>query len=147
MQEPVPPPAADCLFSTGAGTGTATERSSGEADADVDVNGVATDETLVERARKGDKRAFGELIQRHRNACLKRARLMIRDRSDAEDEVQNAFWKAFQRLEQYRGEGTFGAWLSRIVENQCLMRIRDERNVRFVYLDEPTESNVRLHRS
>ena len=105
---------------------------------------VTSDEALVERARKGDKLAFGELIQRHRNACLKRARLMIRDRSDAEDEVQNAFWKAFLRLEQYRGEGTFGAWLSRIVENQCLMRIRDERNVRFVYLDEPTESNVRL---
>ncbi len=108
------------------------------------TEGVTSDEALVERARKGDKLAFGELIQRHRNACLKRARLMIRDRSDAEDEVQNAFWKAFLRLDQYRGEGSFGAWLSRIVENQCLMRIRDERNVRFVYLDEPTESNVRL---
>jgi RNA polymerase sigma-70 factor, ECF subfamily len=109
-----------------------------------DTDCVASDEVLVARARRGDKLAFGELIQRHRNACLKRARLMIRDRNDAEDEVQNAFWKAFQRLEQYRGEGSFGAWLSRIVENQCLMRIRDERNVRFVYLDEPSESNVRL---
>jgi len=109
-----------------------------------EADSVTSDEALVERARRGDKLAFGELIQRHRNSCLKRARLMIRDRSDAEDEVQNAFWKAFLRLEQYRGEGTFGAWLSRIVENQCLMRIRDERNVRFVYLDEPTESNVRL---
>ena len=68
--------------------------------------------------------------------------LMIRNRSDAEDEVQNAFWKAFQRLDQFRGEGTFAAWLSRIVENQCLMRIREERNSRFVYLDESTESNV-----
>ncbi len=70
--------------------------------------------------------------------------LMIRNRADAEDEVQNAFWKAFQRLEQFRGEGTFAAWLSRIVENQCLMRIREERNSRFVYLDESTESNVRI---
>ena len=108
------------------------------------TEGVISDETLVERARKGDKLAFGELIQRHRNACLKRARLMIRDRSDAEDEVQNAFWKAFLRLDQYRGEGSFGAWLSRIVENQCLMRIREERSSRFVYLDETSESNVRL---
>jgi RNA polymerase sigma-70 factor (ECF subfamily) len=70
--------------------------------------------------------------------------LMIRNRSDAEDEVQNAFWKAFQRIEQFRGEGTFAAWLSRIVENQCLMRLREERNSRFVYLDESTESNVRM---
>jgi RNA polymerase sigma-70 factor (ECF subfamily) len=58
--------------------------------------------------------------------------------------VQNAFWKAFQRLDQFRGEGTFGAWLNRIVENQCLMRIREERNLRFVYLDESTESNTRV---
>jgi RNA polymerase sigma-70 factor (ECF subfamily) len=109
-----------------------------------DAPGAATEESLVAAARNGDVRAFGELIQRHRSACLKRAMLMIRNRSDAEDEVQNAFWKAFQRLEQFRGEGTFAAWLNRIVENQCLMRIREERNSRFVYLDETSESNVRL---
>jgi RNA polymerase sigma-70 factor, ECF subfamily len=106
--------------------------------------GAATEEALVAAARSGDTTAFGELIQRHRNACLKRAMLMIRNRSDAEDEVQNAFWKAFQRLDQFRGEGTFAAWLSRIVENQCLMRIREARNSQFVYLDESTESNVRI---
>ncbi|HWB86010.1 MAG TPA: sigma-70 family RNA polymerase sigma factor [Bryobacteraceae bacterium] len=95
-------------------------------------------------ARSGDTIAFGELIRRHHRTCLKRAMLMVRNRSDAEDEVQNACWKAFHRLEQFRGEGTFAAWLSRIVENQCLMRIREERNTRFVYLDESTESNVRI---
>ena len=103
-----------------------------------------SDEVLVELARSGDGLAFGELVRRHSAACLKRATLMIRNRGDAEDEVQNAFWKAFLRLNQFRGEGSFGAWLSRIVENQCLMRIREQRNLRFVYLDEPTESDVRL---
>jgi RNA polymerase sigma-70 factor (ECF subfamily) len=103
-----------------------------------------SEEELVDLARSGNVTAFGELIQRHYNSCLKRAMLMIRNRGDAEDEVQNACWKAFQRLEQFRGEGTFGAWLNRIVENQCLMRIREGRNSRFVYLDESTESNVRI---
>jgi RNA polymerase sigma-70 factor (ECF subfamily) len=103
----------------------------------------ASEEDLVTLAKSGNKEAFGELIQRHRAACLKRAMVMIRNRSDAEDEVQNAFWKAFQRLEQFRGEGTFAAWLNRIVENQCLMRIRESRNSRFVYLDESSDSNVR----
>jgi RNA polymerase sigma-70 factor, ECF subfamily len=102
------------------------------------------EEALVAAARTGDAQAFGELTERHRGACLKRAMLMIRNRTAAEDEVQNAFWKAFQHLEQFRGEGTFPAWLSRIVENQCLMRIREERNSRFVYLDQSTESNVRM---
>src|SRR5215471_13184410 len=102
------------------------------------------DEALLSAARNGDSDAFGELVERHRAACLRRATLMLRNRGDAEDEVQNAFWKAFQRLDQYRGEGSFGAWLSRIVENQCLMRIREERSMRYVYLDEATESNVRI---
>jgi RNA polymerase sigma-70 factor (ECF subfamily) len=126
----------DCAPGPGLGAGEAREP--------IEEGGPATEEALVAAARKGDTTAFGELIQRHRNACLKRAMLMIRNRSDAEDEVQNAFWKAFQRLDQFRGEGTFAAWLSRIVENQCLMRIREARNSQFVYLDESTESNVRI---
>jgi RNA polymerase sigma-70 factor (ECF subfamily) len=102
------------------------------------------EQELVKLARQGDTRAFGELIQQNYNACLKRARWMIRNRSDAEDEVQNACWKAFQRLDQFRGEGTFSAWLSRIVENQCLMRIREERQLRFLHLDEASDSNIRI---
>lgn len=103
-----------------------------------------TESALIERAKKGDLAAFGELTQRHRPACLKRAIMIIRNRGDAEDEVQNAFWKAFQHLEQFRGEGTFAAWLGRILENQCLMRIRESRNSRFVYLDETSDSDVRI---
>jgi RNA polymerase sigma-70 factor (ECF subfamily) len=103
-----------------------------------------TDDQLVVLSLQGQTEAFGELIQRHYSSCLKRATFMIRNRSEAEDEVQNACWKAFQHLGQYRGEGTFSAWLGRIVENQCLMRIREERKSQFVYLDEASESNVRL---
>ena len=106
--------------------------------------GEPLDDVLVNEARAGDVCAFGELIKRHRGACMKRAMFMLRNRSDAEDEVQNAFWKAFQRLDQFRREGSFSAWLNRIVENQCLMRIREDQNARFVYLDKSTESNVRL---
>jgi RNA polymerase sigma-70 factor, ECF subfamily len=109
-----------------------------------DAASGSCEQTLVAAAKRGDAEAFGELVQRHRKACLKRAMMMIRNRSDAEDEVQNAFWKAFQRLDQFRGEGSFAAWLSRIVENQCLIRIRKSRNSRFVYLDEPSDSNVRI---
>jgi RNA polymerase sigma-70 factor (ECF subfamily) len=104
----------------------------------------SSEEELVELSRRGDTEAFGELIQRHYKTCLKRAVSMMRNQSDAEDEVQNTCWKAFHRLEQFRGEGTFAAWLSRIVENQCLMRIRVDRQLHFVYLDESSESKVRV---
>jgi RNA polymerase sigma-70 factor, ECF subfamily len=97
---------------------------------------------LLAAARNGNFHAFGELIERYRAACLKRAMLILRNLGDAEDEVQNAFWKALQRLDQYRGDGPFAAWLGRIVENQCLMRLRDERSSRSVCVDESPESNV-----
>jgi RNA polymerase sigma-70 factor (ECF subfamily) len=105
---------------------------------------ASREETLIEAAKNGDAEAFGELVERHRKSCLKRATTMVRNRSDAEDEVQAAFWKAFQRLDQFRAEGSFAAWLGRIVENQCLMRIRESRNARFEYLDEASDANLRI---
>ena len=109
-----------------------------------DGSAACSEQQLIESARRGDTTAFGELIKRHYNSCLKRAFSLIRNPTDAEDEVQNACWKAFERLAQFRGEGTFAAWLSRIVENQCLMRIREDRQARFLYLDQSTEANVRV---
>jgi RNA polymerase sigma-70 factor (ECF subfamily) len=95
-------------------------------------------------ARNPDGAAFDELIQRQRDTCLKRALQIMRNQSDAEDAVRSAFRKAFQHREQFQGTGTFAAWLSRIVENECLMRIREERSARLVSLDNPTQSNIRL---
>jgi RNA polymerase sigma-70 factor (ECF subfamily) len=107
-------------------------------------SGADDEASLVAAARAGDTQAFGALVDRHRGACMRRAMLMMRNKCDAEDEVQNALWKAFGRLDQFRAEGSFGAWLSRIVENQCLMRIRERRNCRFVYLDEPADADVKI---
>jgi RNA polymerase sigma-70 factor, ECF subfamily len=101
---------------------------------------------MIDLARGGDTSAFGELIKRHYAMCIKRACSLIRNPTDAEDEVQNACCKAFERLGQFRGEGVFSAWLSRIVENQCLMRLREDRRAHFLYLDESTDAdtNVRV---
>jgi RNA polymerase sigma-70 factor (ECF subfamily) len=103
-----------------------------------------TDEQLVLLAKRGDSGAFTQLVQRHFAVCLKRALLMLRNRSDAEDEVQNAFAKAFQSLDGFRLEGSFSAWLSRIVRNQCLMLMREQRRAGLIRVDATTESNARL---
>src|SRR5580704_9745784 len=109
-----------------------------------DICTSSEEQEVIASARQGDTAAFGELIKRHYANCLKRASSLIRNPTDAEDEVQNACWKAFERLAQFRGDGTFAAWLGRIVENQCLMRIREDRQAHFLYLDQSTESNVRV---
>jgi RNA polymerase sigma factor (sigma-70 family) len=87
-----------------------------------------TDKELTAHARDGDNKAFDQLIKRHRDMCMRRALLMLHDRSDAEDAVRAGCLKAFQYLERFQGKGTFARWLGLVVENQCLRRIREERN-------------------
>ncbi|MCS7025739.1 MAG: sigma-70 family RNA polymerase sigma factor [Bryobacteraceae bacterium] len=94
------------------------------------------DDQLVVLAQGGYDPAFAELIRRHQSSCLKLAMSILRDRSDAEDEVQNAFWKAFEHLGQFQRDARFSTWLTRIVVNQCLMRLRQTRRAKFLYLDD-----------
>jgi RNA polymerase sigma-70 factor, ECF subfamily len=63
------------------------------------------------------------------------ATYMLRNRTDAEDEVQRAFSKTFEHLDQYLGEAEFFRWLLRIVINECLQFMRAKKRARFFYLD------------
>ncbi len=96
----------------------------------------ASDGQLVDLAQRGDSDAFAELIERHMNTCKRLAISIVRDKQDAEDEVQNACWKAFEHLSQFQKDAKFSTWLSRIVVNQCLMRLRKNKRARFLYLDD-----------
>jgi RNA polymerase sigma-70 factor (ECF subfamily) len=98
---------------------------------------VDADAELVPLAKMGDQQAFTELVNRHYPSCLKLARSILRDHEDAEDEVQNAYTKAFLHLGSFEGNSRFSTWLSRIVVNQCLMRLRQLRRAQFTYLDDP----------
>lgn len=97
---------------------------------------LITDEELVRAAQQGDDQAFAQLIQRHQSSCMKLAMSILRDRSDAEDEVQNALWKAFEHIGQFNLEAKFSTWLTRIVVNQCLMRLRQLKRAKFYYIDD-----------
>ena len=94
------------------------------------------DEALVNMAQSGNDQAFAELVERHQNSCLKLALSILRDKPDAEDEVQNACWKAFQHLAQFNREAKFSTWLTRIVVNQCLMRLRQAKRAKLFYMDD-----------
>ena len=97
--------------------------------------GTQNDEELVERAREGDKNAFGELIERYHAKCINIATFILRDRAEAEDMVQKAYCSAFCHLDQYQDGPGFDCWLLRIVKNQCLMLIRVRSRARLVHID------------
>lgn len=99
-----------------------------------------SDDALVESAKTGDAGAFARLIERYQRFCMSKACSILRNRGDAEDEVQSAWVQAWTHLESYHGQGSFGAWLSRIVSNQCLMRLRKARSAPMTSVDETFDS-------
>lgn len=96
------------------------------------------DTELILLAQQGDQGAFTQLVNRHYQSSLKLARSILRDLEDAEDEVQNAYTKAFLHLQSFERNARFSTWLSRIVVNQCLMRLRQLRRAKFAYFEDYT---------
>ena len=95
-----------------------------------------TDEELVRLSQQGREDAFAELMRRNGSSAFKLALSILKERQEAEDEVQNAFWKAFQHIGQFQLDSKFSTWMTRIVVNQCLMRLRQTRRARFLFLDD-----------
>jgi RNA polymerase sigma-70 factor, ECF subfamily len=82
------------------------------------------DAELVRRALGRDGDAFRAIMQRHNQRLYRIARSVLRNSVEAEDAVQEAYVAAFTNLASYRGESPLAAWLSRIVMNEALGRLR-----------------------
>jgi RNA polymerase sigma-70 factor (ECF subfamily) len=82
------------------------------------------DATLASRVLAGDTAAFELVMRRHNRRLYRVARAMLRDSAEAEDALQDAYLAAFQGMGNYRGESSLDTWLSRVVVNQCLGRLR-----------------------
>jgi RNA polymerase sigma-70 factor (ECF subfamily) len=81
------------------------------------------DEELVRRARSGDRRAYGEIVERYQAAILRRAQVILRDPEAAQDAAQEAFVRAYSYLESYDNQHRLYTWLARIVTNVCLSQL------------------------
>lgn len=77
------------------------------------------DGELVRRCLAGDLEAFGELVSRHQDVAV-RVAARIAGSDESEDVAQDAFLRAFHRLDRFRGDASFRAWLLQIVRNSAL---------------------------
>ena len=75
------------------------------------------DQQLVERAQRGDKRAFELLVIKYQRKLGRLLSRMVRDPGEVEDVTQEAFIKAYRALPNFRGESAFYTWLYRIAIN------------------------------
>lgn len=97
-----------------------------------------TDRELVDRARTGDKIAFGELVRRHQQRIHRLALHMLHDRAEAEDVTQETFIRAFKALARFDGRSEIYTWFYRITVNLSLNRIRARKTSRATHdTDDP----------
>ena len=82
---------------------------------------------LVDKARKGDQLAYGELLGRYRDAIYFMLLKMVNSPVDAEDLTIEAFGKAFKNIDQYTPNFAFSTWLFKIATNNCIDFIRKKR--------------------
>lgn len=94
----------------------------------VDLDG-RRDEELVALARQGGENAIRALIKRNNQRLFRVARAIMRDDAEAEDVVQEAYVRAFTRLDSFKGDAMFSTWLTRIALNEALTRARKRRPV------------------
>jgi RNA polymerase sigma-70 factor, ECF subfamily len=99
------------------------------------------DVALVNSARGGDVHAFETLVQKYDRQIFRIAQHITQNREDAQDVVQDAFLKAYEKLDQFQGNSKFYTWLVRIAVNESLMRLRKRRTGKMVSIDEDIETD------
>ncbi len=81
------------------------------------------DGAIVQEVLAGNKRAFGDLVDRHKDKAMTLAMRMLRNREDAEEAIQDAFVRAFNALPRFEWKSSFSTWFYRIVYNVCATQL------------------------
>ncbi|WP_136481367.1 RNA polymerase sigma factor [Cognatitamlana onchidii] len=90
---------------------------------------------IIEKCKQNNRQAQMQLYNQYCEGMYIVAKRFLKDATDAEDVVQEAFIKAFTKLHQYKAEVTFGAWLKRIVVNMSIDVLKSKKQ-HLVELDE-----------
>jgi RNA polymerase sigma-70 factor, ECF subfamily len=106
----------------------------------VDVSAPLSDEQVVTRVLAGETALFEVLMRRYNERLYRAARAILRDESEAEDVMQQAYVNAYTHLRQFDGRSTFSTWLTRIAVHEALARAR--RRGRYMTLDPENPSSI-----
>jgi RNA polymerase sigma-70 factor (ECF subfamily) len=102
------------------------------------VRAPDVDRELVERFRAGDRRAFDEIVRKYQEPLRALVWRYVKNADDAKDVSQRAFVRAFEKINDFRGESAFRTWLFRIAVNFALNHIRSGDRLEPLDLDDVT---------
>lgn len=97
------------------------------------------DHECVQRAQRGEGRAFSELVTRYQDRVYRFLLRLTRSQDDARDLTQDTFMRAYQGIDRWRPDALFRTWLFRIARNVAFDRLRRDKRVEFVELDEDVD--------
>ncbi len=86
-----------------------------------------TDQQLIEEVRAGQRASFSELVKRHQRGMLRLSMRFMKDLDSAQDVVQDAFIKSYEKLNMFEGRSTFKSWLYQITVNTARNKLRENR--------------------
>lgn len=92
------------------------------------------DTSVVRRVIAGEKELFEILMRRHNQTLYRVIRGYLRDDDEVRDAMQNAYLKAFDKLYQFHGNAAFSTWLIRIGINEALLRLKDIKRGKVIYM-------------
>lgn len=83
-----------------------------------------SDDNLILLSQSGDNEAFSQLVRKYSPDAYRTAFMVLRDRDEVEDVVQESFLTCYRKINSFRMESSFKTWLYRIVVNRCYDRLR-----------------------
>lgn len=102
---------------------------------------MSEDALLVERAKSGDKQAFGTLVEKYQSFVYRTVLFDLKNPDDAYDVSQEVFIKAYRALERFRCDSEFSTWLYRISKNAVYDFARKSKNSKSISLSAMTEDD------
>ena len=97
---------------------------------------------VIQKVLGGDKRAYAELVDRHKEKAMTLAMRMLKNREDAEEAIQDAFVRAFNALPRFEWKSSFSTWFYRIVYNVCATQLSRRGEDLHVSLDTGDDEKI-----
>ncbi len=87
----------------------------------------SNDIELIKAVRTGDLAAFSQIIDKYQHMAFTLANGIVKNKQEAEEITQDAFFKAYKALEQFKGSAVFSTWLYRIIYNTAISKLRSRK--------------------
>ena len=98
------------------------------------------DYEIIQRILAGEKHAYAQLVDRHKDRAMTLAMRMLKNREDAEEALQDAFVRAFNALPRFEWKSSFSTWFYRIVYNVCATILSRRGEEKFNSVDDDDEN-------